>query len=145
MSADFRLHNILEVIAHRAMKWQYDNSVCEIIDFFCRGTLYIARPMPWCGFCFNVSRSCTASNFFHHLVVPSFYFFCSKRYSSIPTGSPEQQHRIQYFVLSRKWYKIGLQLPWNVNRNLYAIYGMVPFPMTFKMVQDRVIVTTADW
>ena len=36
----------------------------------------------------------------------------------------------QYPTLSRKWYKTGPQLLWNANRNSYAIYLMVPFPMT---------------
>ena len=33
-------------------------------------------------------------------------------------------------AISRKRQKIALQLLWNANRNSYAIYQMVPFPMT---------------
>jgi len=38
-------------------------------------------------------------------------------------------------ALSRKQYNIGVLSLWNANRNLYAIYRMVPFRMTFSELE----------
>ena len=41
-----------------------------------------------------------------------------------------QVHAIIWHIISWKWYKLGQQLLWNITRNSYAIYQMMPFPVT---------------
>ena len=42
-----------------------------------------------------------------------------------------------YLALFRKQYKMWPYLQWNTNRKSYAIYRMVPFPMTVSNPQQR--------
>ena len=72
-------------------------------------------------------------------------FFHTKLYDSIwqkPTCRIECRWSVnkiavfdQYLALSRKWYKIGPSLLWNVNRNSCVINRLVPFLMTCQKFQ----------
>jgi len=54
-------------------------------------------------------------------------------------GDRMKNRDVRTIALFRKWYKIRPQLPWNAERNSYAVYRMVLFPMTLYVQWQETI------
>jgi len=66
-------------------------------------------------------------NFFHRRVATTFYFFCTKRHDSIPTGPPNRGAKCRVY---------------EKNRDFRPIYRCIKRNICHKMIQDRAMVTT---
>jgi len=128
-------------------------------QFFCRATLCIRRSMPSCVVCLSVRLFATFieaitvstfSNFFHHLIAPPLQFYRTEGWlysdedplnGSVETilmtaSTARWVWKKSRFSTNRSIYLGNIQemaiVMWNVDRNSYAMYRIVPFPMTLS-------------